>query len=176
MKTDSTSLPPSIKFASLGTISHGTLRTEDLLNSFASELEWQIGRNGAFLSMPENFPLRDRLAKLLGEAQDAWNEDGKTLQDEENAAEMVNDLQNALSEVFAAPYSYFGNTEGDGSDFGFWPDIESAKEGCDFVSSESEEFPPSGFTGEWLHVNERGNCALYVRDAQGNSVELWSCV
>lgn len=166
----------SIKFASFGTVSHATLQTEDLLESFANELQRQISRNGAFLAMPENFPLRDRLAKLLGEAQDAWQDDGKTLQDEENAAEMVNDLQDVLSEVFAAPYSYFGNTEGDGSDFGFWPDVESAKEGCDFVSSKSEEFPPSGFVGEWLHVNERGNCALYVRNESGKDSEIWAIV
>lgn len=165
-----------IKFASFGTVSHATLRTEDLLSSFASELEWQISRNGAFLAMPENFPLRDRLAKLLGEAQDAWQDDGETLQDEESAAEMVNDLQDALSEVFAAPYSYFGNTEGDGSDFGFWPSVESAKEGCDFVSSDGEEFPPADFSGEWLHVNERGNCALYARDESGKDSEIWATV
>lgn len=164
-----------IKFASLGSISSGTLRTEDLLSSFTSELEWQISRNGKFLAMPENFALRDRLAKLLGEAQDAWQDDGETLQDEETASEIVNDLQDALCENFAAPYCVFGAHEGDGACFGYWPDIESAKEGCEFVSSRFQEFPPEDFVGEWLHVNERGNVTLYVRESGKNS-EVWSCV
>lgn len=170
-------VPVALIPARFGSISHGTLCTEDLLSSFLSELEWQISRNGAFLSLPENFPLRDRLAKLVGEAQDAWNEDGETLQDEEQAGELVNDMQDALSEHFAPAYGYFGTHPGDGADFGFWAnDIESIKEEIDFVSSKREEYPPEDFRGEWLHVNDHGNCTLYVRGENGKDVEIWGLV
>lgn len=166
----------SIKPAACGSVSHGTLRVEDLLSSFASELEWQIRRNGEYFSRPENFALRDKLNVLAGEAQDAWNEDGETLKDEEAAAEMVNDLQDALANNFAPMYGMFGAHEGDGSDFGYWIDIEQAKESVGFVSSPSQEFPPEDFRGEWLHINERGNCTLYVREADGSDREIWSVV
>lgn len=156
-----------LKTANIGSISHGTLRTEDLLHSFGNELEWQINRNGEFLSRPENFPMRDRLAKLLGESRDAWNDDA--------ASELVVELQDALNE-FAAPYCSFSAHCGDGSDFGFWPmDMEEIKEQIEFTSSTDQEFPDDDFSGEWLHINERGNCTLYVR-LDGKDSEIWSLV
>jgi len=145
--------------------SSGTLRTEDLLSSFASELEWQVNRNADFFSRPENFGLRDQFARLIGEAQDAWNEDGETLANEEHAEELVSDLVSALSEYFAPRYGYFGASDGDGADFGFWcGDVEEIKRQVEFVSSAGNEYPPAEFRGEWLHVNEHGNCTLYVRE------------
>ena len=164
----------TLRFAKFGTVSHATLRTEDLLESFASELEWQVRRNGDFLSRPENFAMRDRLNNLVGLAQDAWAEDGQTLQDENAAAEMINGLQDALNE-FAAPYAYFGAHPGDGSDFGYWPDIDGVRESVDFMSSQDQEYPADDFQGEWMHINERGNCTLYVR-TNGKDSEIWSIV
>lgn len=171
MKTEIAQLTP----ARFGSISHGTLRTEDLLSAFTSELEWQVGRNGDFLSRPENFPMRDRLANLIGEAQDAWAPDGETLADEGTAAELVDELADALQE-FTPTYGYFGSHPGDGSDFGFWVDVESVKEQVGFVSSKSQEYPDAGFVGEWLHVSDHGNATLYVRDASGKDAEIWSIV
>lgn len=165
----------NLKTANIGSISHGTLRTEDLLHTFASELEWQINRNGEFLSRPENFPMCDRLAKLLGESQDAWKDDGETLQDDDIAAELVNELQDALNE-FAPSHCSFSAHCGDGSDFGFWPmDMEEIKEQVEFASSTEQEYPDDDFSGEWLHINERGNCTLYVR-SNGKDSEIWSIV
>lgn len=172
-----------IKPASIGSISHGTLRTEDLLSAFASELEWQINRNGEYFSQPEHFAFRNKLCNLVGEAQDAWNEDGETLQDEDLASEMVNGLQDVLSNNFAPMYGYFGSHEGDGSDFGYWVNVDHAKEDVGFVSSEDQEFPDDDFRGAWLHVNDHGNCTLYVRETAGagsddsyQDEEIWSLV
>lgn len=172
-----------IKPASIGSISHGTLRTEDLLSAFASELEWQINRNGEYFSQPEHFAFRNKLCNLVGEAQDAWNEDGETLQDEDLASEMVNELQDVLSNNFAPMYGYFGSHEGDGSDFGYWVNIDTVKEDVGFVSSKSQEFPDDDFLGAWLHVNDHGNCTLYVRETAGagsddsyQDEEIWSIV
>lgn len=174
----------SFRHARLGEVSNATLRTVDLLNAFHSALEGCVTLNGDFLSLPENFPMRDRLAKLLGKAQDAFADDGETLADEDNAQEIVAELIDALSE-FAPAYAHFGSHEGDGACFGFWPDIETAKECVGFVSSKTQEEPDRDFRGEWLHINERGNCTLYVREdnatdafAKDGAVdrEIWSVV
>jgi hypothetical protein len=178
------------KPAKVGAISEGTLRTEDLLSCFLSELESQILRNGGFLSLPENFPMRDRLANLVGEAQDAWSEDGETLKDEYEASEILNELQDALGE-FAPAYSSFGTHPGDGACFGFWADVDQAKEDCAFVSCkdqaaarrlgmecdpEDASYPAPDFRGEWLHVSDHGNVTLYVRGEDGKDVEIWGVV
>ena len=141
------------------------------------ELESQVGRNGAFLTLPENFPMRDRLAGLLGEAQDCFSDDGQTLMGskEECAGELVNEsLPDALSE-FAPSFCYFGSHPGDGADFGYWVgEVEGIKEQVEFSSGKGEEYPADNFRGEWLHINERGNCTLYVRGGDGQDVEVWS--
>lgn len=167
-----------MKLATLGSVSTGTLRTEDLLSTFLRELERQIGRNGDFFSKPENFPLRDRLAGLIGESQDCFSDDGEAVrEDREDVADelVAESLPDALS-LFAPPYCYFGSHPGDGADFGYWlEDVERIKEQVEFVSSRAEEYPADDFTGEWLHINERGNCTLYVRE-NGKDREIWSVV
>lgn len=175
-----TTLQTQIKPASLGSVSTATLRTEDLLSAFLSELEWQLRRNGQFFSQPENFPLRDKLNNLVGEAQDCFAEDGETIPEEKEAEadELVNEtLPDALTAYFAPAYAYFGSHPGDGADIGFWlPDMEEIKEQVEFASSVEEEYPADDFRGEWLHINERGNCTLYVRGEDGKDVEVWSVV
>lgn len=161
-------------FAKVGSISSGTIRSEDLLNTFANELEGHILLNGDFLSRPENFPLRDRLNKTVEDAREAFGDDGETLtpEGEENASELIEELSNAL-ESFAPPYGLFGAHGGDGACFGFWVFVEHAKSEVDFYSSRQHEYPPDDYEGEWLHINPRGNCTLYVRES-GKDYELWS--
>lgn len=170
----------TMKTAKLGTVSHGTLKTEDLLSSFISELEGLMLINGDHFAA--NHADRDRLCNLIGEAQDVFADDGETIAEDkdETASELVNELCDALSE-FAPPYGYFGAHEGDGSDFGFWVNVEDVKEQVEFVSSKREDYPPSDFRGEWLHVSDHGNATLYVRestnDAQGFADrEVWGVV
>lgn len=168
----------TIKVAGFGSISHRTLRTEDLLSAFLSELEWQTRRNGDYYARPENFEERDKLNDLVGEAQDCFADDGSSIDTDKAdlADELVNEtLPDALSR-FAPVYGYFGAHCGDGSDFGFWPnDIEETKEQVGFVSSQTQEYPGDDFSGEWLHVNDHGNCTLYVRE-KGVDREIWSVV
>ena len=96
-----------MNYASPGTVSHGTLRNEDLLDTFSDALEDCITRNPAL-------PLKHRetATTLVWDAREAEP-------DSEIAGELINDLIDALNE-FAPPGSYFGTLEGDGSDFGFW--------------------------------------------------------
>lgn len=164
--------------AKIGSISHGTLRTEDLLSTFISTLEGLMLINGDYFSSPLNFSERDRLSNLIGEAQDLFSDNGEDIPEEkwEEASEMLNErLFDALQE-FAPPYCVFGAHEGDGSDFGYWPDIENAKDDLEFVSDSDDEFPFDEYRGEWLHVNDHGNCTLYVRQDDGKDVEIWSVV
>lgn len=92
-----------------GTVSHGTLRTPDLLRAFADELE----RAAA------NHPLFDAdLIHLLIEARAAADaaDDGETLED---VSEIIHELIDALNRL-SPDGMYFGAHEGDGSDFGWW--------------------------------------------------------
>ena len=167
-----------IKYAPIGSISHGTLKTEDLLESFIFELEWQQNVNGNYLIDPANSSLREAIANAIGEAQDCFDEDGEAMDGSklDNADELVNETMPVLLNQIVTPYCYFGTHPGDGSDFGFWPcDIEGIKEQVEFSSSVDQEYPADDFVGEWLHINERGNCTLYVRE-NGEDSEVWSIV
>jgi hypothetical protein len=145
--------------ASLGTISHGTLRTQDLLSEFISELEWQVNRNGNYFSIPENFGERDKLASLIGEAQDCFSEDGDEItgDKEDIAEELVNEsLPNALQQ-FCGPYVYFGAHQGDGSDFGFWPCVESIEE----LPTVEDSDAAKELGEDCKSVNDHGNVTVY---------------
>lgn len=57
----------------------------------------------------------------------------------------------------------------------YTPSIEMAEEDVEFKSSRKNEYPPEDYEGEWLHVNDHGNCTLYVR-SNGQDTEIWSIV
>jgi hypothetical protein len=88
--------------AQVGTVIHGTLRTEDLLEAFGKEL--------LFLTDTDRSVAE---AKLLCDAFEADP-------DSEFAGEVVHELVDTLN-GYAPEGFYFGAHEGDGSDFGFWP-------------------------------------------------------
>ncbi len=145
-----------MKYAQIGSISHGTLRTEDLIGAFADTLEGLTFINGDYYSQPENHKERDRLNSLVGEAQDAWTEDGTELQDEDSARELVDWLQDALTE-FAPPYCFFGAHPGDGSDFGFWPCHDEIDELPHVEDSDEAE----ALGEDCKHVNDHGNVTVF---------------
>ena len=80
------------EFKYVGTVSHGTLRTSDLIQTL-----------GAVLA--ELDPTRPVSALLL---------------DEEEQEDHLVELFDSLAELAPAGF-WFGAHEGDGSDFGFWP-------------------------------------------------------
>lgn len=83
-----------------GTISHGTLRTEDLLSAF--------------------LPYLDESSIVYGEALDMLQTLQSGADETEESSEVLQSVMDAM-ESLAPAGMYFGNTEGDGSDFGFWP-------------------------------------------------------
>ena len=138
-----------MKYALLGSISHGTLRTEDLLDVFANELEYHVLRNAADLPLAA----RETLRALVYDAREVEDYDS------EAASEIVNELQDALQE-FAPPYCYFGNTEGDGSDFGFWPDMY----GIEDLPRVDSSIEARELGEDCISVNDHGNVTVYGGD------------
>lgn len=158
-----------MRYASFGDVSTGTLRSEDLLDTFSSELEYQLKRQ------PRRFK-RAAYRKLIREARaelrkiEACPEDGAT----EDTAEIVNELQDALCD-FAPPYAYFGTHEGDGASFGFY--LSSyALEDFDGLRVEDTSEVPRDYRGEVLHVNDHGNVTLYLAMSRGKLREVWGVV
>jgi hypothetical protein len=85
----------------IGSVSTGTLKSGDLLNSFRSALEDYDAKS--YREHLEEFPDLD----------DVYDEEN------EDVAEAIQDLEDRLNDV-APDGAYFGSHPGDGADFGFW--------------------------------------------------------
>jgi hypothetical protein len=153
-----------MKYPHFGSVSHGTMLTEDLLPCFLNVLK----------DMPGSAATYDA---LIAEAEEC--EDYAT----EEAAEIVNDLMDALNE-YAPPYGYFGAHPGDGSDYGFWLDEEFQQRMRDDGVLElgagdevpEDELPAKGKTREVLFINDHGNAEFGYVDDAGKFTEVWSVV
>ena len=162
--------------ASFGSISSGTLRTEDVLAAFADELERIIRAAAANCGIREPETLdqyqlvRDARA-LLERGSDDWT-DGER----EAATRLVREgLKDALNE-YAPPYCYFGARPGDGADFGFWLDedaLRAAIRDGDILEVVDQRDAERSVIPEHLYrVNARGNATLYDLHLD----EIWSIV
>ncbi len=165
-----------MNYARIGTVIHGTMRTEDLLDAFASALEDCVQRNADTWCSDEGRMQRDAYMAMIGTAREI-DPDG------EDADEFLNeDLFSALNQ-FAAPYCYFGAHQGDGCDYGFWPSIdhldEAARDG-EVLRVGSTDEVPADYVGHVMQVSDHGNVTLYEPRSQGalpsTLVEIWSCV
>jgi hypothetical protein len=99
-----------------GTLIHGTLRTQDLIERFKDELD-SLGRGYA----TEWNDICD-LMNSTGYTDDS-GEVSEDWYDTETASEVLEMLFDALDSASADGY-YFGAHPGDGSDFGYW-EVES---------------------------------------------------
>jgi len=130
-------------------------------------------------------------ALSICEANDWLNDDAS-----EALSEASEDAINWLNEKESRPFLSWSNS-GEVNAFGLWPNVESAKEDCAFVSCkdaaaakrlcmdcdpEDPSYPEADFRGEWLHVSDHGNCTLYVRENENTGKptyfdrEIWSLV
>lgn len=105
-------------FAHAGTVSHGTLRQQDLLRSFANKLMVMHGTENAS---------RETLDLFNAAHNSAWYLDRFDGVDSpfanmriEGAHHTIEALTDALDNLAPEGW-YFGTLEGDASDFGFWP-------------------------------------------------------
>jgi len=143
----------------IGSISTGTLRTEDLLEAFAAELDSIRGTSKAHY-------------QLVFDAQNRYYLDDGRDEREEEAGELVSELMDALNE-FSPPFVYFGSHPGDGADFGYWPDADALEEEMryaeDTADADTKYLPDSNVL---VQVSDHGN--ILVMDMERR--EIWSCV
>ena len=140
----------------LGSISTGTLRPEDLLPTFARELE-RHDPNNALVTEANNILV--------------WDDGG--------ASELINEIQDELQN-HCPPFVIFGAHPGDGADFGFWPDMERIQETLTEATTGHTLTLPRNGEWEWtleddgviIATNDHGN--VTVMDLERNV--LWAVV
>ena len=150
----------------LGEISSGTLRTEDLVETFSNEFDRLLPENvtSALLEACEDW--------LAGKS---WNEESSMLRETDGAA-LLADLFQALEE-FCPPYVYFGASEGDGASFGFWVNTEELSRDVtdgEVLQVSSLDMVPAAYTG-FVWLDKKGSITLYKADVRGGREALWSC-
>ena len=164
--------------APIGSVSSGTMRNQDLIPRFvellsdlneARSLEWKKH----FANELEATREYGRLDSILGGVE------RRRLQEGYIWGHADDDLEELFVELnnFSPPYFYFGAHPGDGADYGFWLSDEvqqQVEEGGGLIVSDTSEVPDD-FNGEVLHVNDHGNCTLYVAN-NGKLDEVWGVV
>ena len=140
----------------IGSISHATMRPEDLIPTFADTLE-ELAKDN-----PEHI---DNLNAIRKQSEKIG------YYESEDCEFDLEWLFDAL-DSYSPSYCYFGSHEGDGSDYGFWPNLmildDDIRMGEIVSVSDPSEVPESG---DAVFINDHGNVTFYV-DSQ---VE-WDCV
>lgn len=164
-------------------VSHGTLRPVDLLDSFTDALE-KLESFDQFSPIGERAKrycpqLIKRSRGLYTALEYCENEDIEPSERfHENVGETIYELTDALN-VHAFEYCYFGAHAGDGSAFGFWPDIDYIR---DAISSDElpidvyDNAEMETYEGHHAHVNDHGNITVYYRHYDGHDTEIVSIV
>lgn len=150
----------------IGSVSHATMRPEDLIPAFIAELRWQKPCKREHRKLCREIEQRMLKENGTGEDDEAYFES-------EDASFDLESLFDAL-DSYTMPYFYFGAHPGDGSDYGYWltDDFEHCFDGLK-VSDLADV--PKGYTGELLLVNDHGNITLY-NVSRGRRHEVWSLV
>ena len=156
---------------SIGSLSHGTLRAQDLADALLDALR-AMGHDDKTL-------LRD-LATIAGHDDDDDDDDDND-SPMEWADECINDGIDALQE-YAPPFCYVGMHEGDGSDLGVWPMLDAVQEAIregDAITIDDLADLDSLSVAECkasyaVHVKDHGNMSLYRLRIETESI--WDCV
>jgi hypothetical protein len=174
-----------MKIVKIGEVSHGTLLARDLLDTFADELEDLARGYRLFTTFEDEDAQRQKHFDLVREArdtvelldEDAENGgiilDGMGVEERLSCSEVIEQLTDALGE-YAPPYTYFGANEGDGACFGFWPDVEGARDSDDILVVDDLAAVPEGHALPVLVINCHGNATFY--EPVITYKPLWDCV
>lgn len=156
---------------SIGTISEGTLRPEDLIPAYLSALD------GLRLTKAERATVREIRRKELG---DGTPTNDSQMGDSDELGYDVDELTQIL-ESHVPDYCYFGTTEGDGACFGVWVDHDSVASEVQsyghrgLYSTQEEVLQAHPDSSHVMEVNDHGNATLYRR-AGNRWIEVWSVV
>ena len=104
-----------------GTISSGTHVPIDLLRNYTRYLERYVTSQGALIDL-RRFLRRARPILADPGYKPRWNPDR-----DDAVEDLVIDAEDLIAS-FLPPYVRFGCAEGDGADFGIWPDWESLEQ------------------------------------------------
>jgi hypothetical protein len=140
--------------AKIGSIISGTLRTSELLIGFAAELDYLNG-NDAATKRVDNLP-------TVGEGDETAIDEST-----DAAAELLSAFYDELNEL-APSYCRFGSHEGDGADFGFWPDMGALEE----LPRVDDPADVEGMGEDCVFVNDHGNMTVYAADGS----VIFTCV
>jgi hypothetical protein len=180
---------PVFKYASIGSISRATLRTDDLIDAFADALLNLIEENRDYYSSPERDmnelnDVTDMRARVR-EARDWLDYHGNgNVDPEEWDQHMEDGMQMQLQLIddlncFAPPYVYFGPCQGDSADFGFWPDDgeieEGVRDGFLLKVNDLSAIPPT-YEGDVILVNDHGNITIGHQRMVPQFESIWDCV
>jgi hypothetical protein len=171
----------------MGTVSHGTMREEDLIPDFVWELK-QLAKRCKYVAGKT----RREHVKLARDIEKRMHSENSVLSDDyyasEDASYDLESLFDALGE-YAGPYFYFGAHPGDGCDYGFWlsedwdDEFETAwtaagnraESRIDHIKVSDLSEVPVWFRGEVAVVNDHGNVTLYVKTSRSLR-EVWAVV
>jgi len=169
----------------IGSVSSGTMRAEDLIPAFLSELRSQKPLRREHRKLVREITQRmdadythdhDEGCKCngLGLWNCGMNQDAENYYGTEDADYDLDSLIDALNE-YAPTGFYFGAHCGDGSDFGYWLSEGFADDFDGLKVNDLSEVPRDYF-GEILMVNDHGNTSLYVRARNYRLTEVWAIV
>lgn len=130
--------------ATVGSISHGTMREADLIPAFGYELR-------------QAFPAHPLLAEI--DALAVLADKDYPVYDTEQSAGLLEELFGELDQL-APAYCYFGANEGDGSDYGFWPSMEAIEDLPRIQMVEGEDVPAE----DHAFVSDHGNVTVFGAD------------
>jgi hypothetical protein len=159
-------------YAKIGSISHGTMRTEDLIPIFVETLDDL--KQAESLSDSPDTERYARLDNMLSEIEQRIKR-GEYY----GSADAFCDFEalfEALDE-FPPPFCFFGAHEDDGADYGFWLSddaIQDAIHDGEIVKVDAGDEWLEDVSADYvLEVNDHGNMTLFdTRTRQ----ELWSIV
>lgn len=144
------------------------MRNEDLVPEFV----WQC--NHLRLTKDERQFVRQVEALINDEhAEKYYNGEWQ----DEDVNEDLTKLFDIL-DAHSPPFTYFGASEGDGSDYGVWVSDEALRNAQDEGELAKGEELPNAFKAKrpyFLVVNDHGNMTLYRR-AGNRWIEEWSVV
>ena len=171
----------------IGSISSGTMRPEDLIPLFTSELEYRL-KHGPTVSRATRKAHTALVREINARILDEREFEDIDLGIEGMADYDLESLFDAL-DAYAAPKFYFGAHPGNGSDYGYWLSETWDEDFVPVIDLQNEGWPgysagikvsdladvPAWFRGEVAVISDHGNVTLYVKTAR-TLREVWSIV